>query len=193
MIILFLLGLNHTIRSQNDEWDRENLTHIDWERCFEGFLYLLGVFDEEAEGENICKAEAEIPTCANLLRHLLVEIPHDDEKNGVSDCLVKLSWMTWNGIYMLEDECPGHICNLADNLRVHQVAQADKAGCGTCGYGDIIEYSPDAKLGLAHIHPERNHQSKCSAMRCKSCIAYQLPTTFGQESDRQYHLYQTLA
>ena len=156
---LFFLCFYHAINAKYDEGNRKNLSHVDGERCLEGFLYLLGVFDEEAEGEDVCQAEAEVPTGANLLRHLLVELPHDDKQNGVCDSLVELSWMAWHLVDMLEDKCPGHICYLADYLRVHQVTQSDKAGCGTCGDGDIVEYRPDAQLGLANIHIEGNHQA----------------------------------
>lgn len=56
----------HTPDSQDDEGDGEDLAHVDWERGLEGLLDLLGVFDEEAEGEDIGQAEAEIPACAHL-------------------------------------------------------------------------------------------------------------------------------
>ena len=93
-----------------------------------------------------------------------VNCPHDAEKNGVGDGLVELARMTWNLVDMLEDKCPGDICYLTDYLRVHQVTQSDKAGCGTCGDSYIVENRPDAQLGLTHIHPEGYHQSQCTTM-----------------------------
>ena len=165
---LFFLCFYHAINAKYDEGNRKNLSHVDGERCLEGFLYLLGVFDEEAEGEDVCQAEAEVPTGTHLwvlgagcwvLVTSLIDCPHDAEQNGVGDSLVELSWMAWHLIDMLEDKCPGHICYFADYLRVHQVTQSDKAGCGTCGDSYIVEYCPDAQLGLANIHIEGNHQA----------------------------------
>ena len=76
MFLLFLFCFYHAIDTQDDEGYREDLAHVEWERGFEGFLHFLGVFDEEAEGEDIGQTEAKIPTCTNLLRHALMEIPH---------------------------------------------------------------------------------------------------------------------
>ena len=146
---LFFLCFYHAINAKYDEGNRKNLSHVDGERCLEGFLYLLGVFDEEAEGEDVCQAEAEVPTGTHLwvlgvgcwvLVTSLIDCPYDAEQNGVCDSLVELSWMAWHLVDMLEDKCPGHICYLADYLRVHQIAQADKAGCGTCGDSYIVEF-----------------------------------------------------
>ena len=50
---LLFLTFVHAVDSQDDEWDREYLAHVDGEGGFEGFLNLLGVFDEEAEGEDV--------------------------------------------------------------------------------------------------------------------------------------------
>ena len=76
----YFLGSYHTIDTNDDEWNTEDLSHVEWESGLEGFLNFLGVLDEEAEGEDIGQAEAEIPACADLLRHLLVERPHDKEE-----------------------------------------------------------------------------------------------------------------
>ena len=67
-----LLGPEHAADTNDDEGDREDLTHVERQRGLEGFLDLLGVLDEETEGEDIRQTEAEIPACANLLRHTLV-------------------------------------------------------------------------------------------------------------------------
>ncbi len=75
-LCLFLCS-DHAIGSQEDEGDREYLSHIDGERCFEGFLYLLGVFDEESEGEDIRQAKAKVPSIAECLRQPSVYGPHD--------------------------------------------------------------------------------------------------------------------
>ncbi len=111
-----LLGSNHAVYAKDDEWDGEDLSHIEWECGLERFLHFLGVFDEEAEGEDIRQTEAEIPACADLLWHALVEIPHNAKQDGVGDGLVKLSWVARHHVDTLEDKGPGHVCNLADNL-----------------------------------------------------------------------------
>ena len=155
----FLFSPQHTKDTEDNEGDGEDLPHVDGEGGLEGFLDLLGVLDEEAEGEDIRQTEAEVPACANLLRHFLMERPHDEEKDGVGDGFVELSGMAGHSIHFLEDKGPGHVCDLADNLRVHQVAKADKTGRGACGDGDIVEYCPDAEFGLADIEPEGDHQT----------------------------------
>ena len=86
--------------------------------------------------------------------------PHDAEQQGVGDGLVELAGMAWHLVDMLEDEGPGHVCDLADDLGVHQVAQADEAGGGACGDGDVVEHRPDAELRLADIEPEGDHQAQ---------------------------------
>ena len=77
---IYLFGPNHAIDTNDDKRYRENLSHIEWEGGLEGFLDLLGVLDKEAESEDISQAEAEIPACADLLRHLLMQCPHDKEE-----------------------------------------------------------------------------------------------------------------
>ena len=69
----FFLGPYHAISAEYYERNTEYLSHVEWERGFEGFLDLLGVFDEEAEGEDIAQAEAEEKARAHQLRPLLVD------------------------------------------------------------------------------------------------------------------------
>ena len=142
-----------TIDADDDEGNGENLSHVDGQRGLEGFLNLLGVLDEEAEGEDVGQAEAEVPACANLLRPLLMQCPHNDKQQGVGNGLVELSGMARQRVDTLEDEGPGHVGHLADNLRVHEVAQADEAGGGTCGDGDVVEHRPDAQLRAFGVEP----------------------------------------
>ena len=75
-----LLGPNHAIYAKDNERNREDLSHIEWESGLESLLDLLGVFNQETEGENIRQTETEIPARADLLRHLLVQCPHDKEE-----------------------------------------------------------------------------------------------------------------
>ena len=156
--------MDHAIDAKDDEGDREDLAHVEGEGGLEGFLDLLGVFDEEAEGEDISQTETEVPACADLLRHLFVEIPHDAKQDGVGDGLVELSWVARHHIYPLEDKSPGYVCDLADNLGVHEVAQTDETSRRTCGDGDIVEYRPDAQFGMLYIEPEGNHKSQRTTM-----------------------------
>ena len=51
--------------------------------------------------------------------------------------------MAGRSIYFLEDKSPGNVCYLADNLRVHKVAETDKTSRYSCGDGDIIEYTKE--------------------------------------------------
>ncbi len=46
-------GPYHAVDADNDEGDGENLSHVNGQGGFEGFLNLLGVLDEEAEGEDV--------------------------------------------------------------------------------------------------------------------------------------------
>ena len=50
--------------------------------------------------------------------------------------------MAWQHVNTLEDEGPGHVGCLAENLAVHKVAQANEAGGGASGDGDVVEYRP---------------------------------------------------
>ena len=59
-------GSQHTSHTDDDKGNGENLSHIEWQACLKGFLYLLGVFDEEAEGKDIGEAETEEPACTYL-------------------------------------------------------------------------------------------------------------------------------
>ena len=96
--------------------------------------------------------------------------------------------MAWNAIDLLEDECPGHIGWLTDNLAIHEVSQADETGSdGGCN-GDVVEYMPDVHLCIATIEPEGNHQTKCSAVRSQSGVARILPRAVGHLVHWHEHL-----
>ncbi len=58
----------HADHSDNNEWNREYLSHINGQRGLKGFLNLLGVLDEEAEGEDIGQTEAKIPATTYIER-----------------------------------------------------------------------------------------------------------------------------
>jgi hypothetical protein len=65
---LVFLGSYHAIGAEYDKWYRKNLSHINGQRSFKGFLNLLGVLDEEAEGEDIGQTEAKIPATTYIER-----------------------------------------------------------------------------------------------------------------------------
>ena len=139
------------------------MSHIEHHPFLESFLHILGIFNEEAEGEDIGKAEAEIPTCSHLwLTGLLtsfVDSPHDEEKDGVGNGLVKLSGVAWKHVHTLKDKCPGHIGNLTDDLRVHQVAQADETGGSAGGNSDIVKNGPYLQFRPADIEDQGDNQA----------------------------------
>jgi hypothetical protein len=54
----------HADNTNDNEGDGEYLSHVDGQRGLEGFLYFLGVFDEEAEREDVCQTETEVPAGA---------------------------------------------------------------------------------------------------------------------------------
>ena len=45
-------------------------------------------------------------------------------------------------VYTLEDESPRHIGHLADDLTVHQIAQADEGGCDAGADAHIVKHYP---------------------------------------------------
>ena len=187
-----LLGPHHAPYADDDEGNGEYLSHIDGQRGLEGFLDFLGILDEEAEGEDIGQAEAEVPACANLLRPLLMQCPHNDKQEGVGDGLVELSWMARQRVDTLEDEGPGKVCSLADDFAVHEVAQSDKAGGGACGNSNVVEHRPKAQLRLFAIEPEGKHEACRTTVRGQACVARHFPASVGFEMDGQQHLNEAL-
>ena len=93
-------------------------------------------------------------------------------------------------VYLLEDKGPGHIGRLADDLRVHEVAQADAAGGEGGGNSDIVEHCPEAQLGLAAIEPQGNHQAQRTTVGGQSGIPRELPTAVGHLVYGQEHLHE---
>ena len=101
----------------DDERNAQYLSHIHRQTCLECYLNLLGIFDEETEGEDKGKAKTEIETGAYALRSsLLVDEEDEEEKAEVCQSLVELTRMAWILVFANEDKCPRHIGNLADNL-----------------------------------------------------------------------------
>ena len=108
----------------------------------ESFLHVLRIFYEEAEGEDERQTEAEKEARAGPLPVAAIDIQAHEEEDKVSYGLVELPGMTGHLVYTLEDESPWHLGNLADYLRVHQVAQTYEARRNGGGYGYIVEHLP---------------------------------------------------
>ena len=101
----------------DDERNAQYLSHIHRQTSLECYLNLLGIFDEETEGEDESKAKTEIEPGAYALRSsLLVDEEDDEEEAEISQCLIELTWMAWILVFANEDKRPRHIGNLADNL-----------------------------------------------------------------------------
>ena len=65
---LHFLRPYHAVHADDDEGNGENLSHVDGQGGLEGFLNLLGVLNEEAEGEDIGQTEAKIPATTYIER-----------------------------------------------------------------------------------------------------------------------------
>ena len=54
----------HEVESDEDERDAQQLSHVERHALLKIYLLLLDELDEEAEGEDGCKAESEVESCA---------------------------------------------------------------------------------------------------------------------------------
>ena len=81
-------------------------------------------------------------------------MPHHEEEDGVGYGFVELSWMAWQHIYPLEDECPRHICHLAYYLGVHEVSEANEARCGRHCDGYRVNDKPCIHLHVSAIEQQ---------------------------------------
>lgn len=125
-------------QTDGDERYGEQLAHVEKHARLEVDLYVLGVFDEEAEREDERQTESEIESCAHLLAMLTVNREDDGEDDEVGYGLIQLSGMAWIGVYTLEDKGPGHIGHVADNLRVHEVSYSDECRCDARHHTKIV-------------------------------------------------------
>ena len=70
--------------ADGDEGQGEYLSHVYGQAGLEGLLYLLGVLNEEAEGEDEGEAEAEVESLAHALRpQLAVDEEYQEEETEV--------------------------------------------------------------------------------------------------------------
>lgn len=182
------LSALHAEDAKDYERYGEQLPHVEWERGFECLLHFLGVFYEEAGGEDIRQTESEEESRAYFLRIATVEIPADKEKQGIGDSLIELPGVARLHVHLFEDESPRHIGYSADYLGVHQIAQSDEACRDGGGDGDIVEHLPDWELCAPYIQEEGDHQSQCSTVACQSGIACEFPSAVFKEADGEQHL-----
>ena len=182
------IAFHHEPRADEDEGDAQNLTHIEGQTGLEGLLNLLGVLDEEAEGEDEEEAEAEEEARAHTVRTPTVEHPAEHEVDSVGDGLVELAGVARHLVDALEDEGPGHVGHLADDLRVHQIAQTDEARRGAGGDGDVVEHRPQGNLLPAHVEQQSQDEAQRAAVRGQALVARHLPPAVGQEVYGQQHL-----
>lgn len=202
----------HAPHTEDDEGDAEQLAHVERHRVFETHLVDLQEFHEEAEGEDVGEAEAEIEASAYFGSLVVlsfsrvgslpeqfsvasVDIKHDEEERQIGNGLVELCRMArlcpHRGRMGIEEiEAPGHRGDIADNLAVHQVTQADEAGGDACGNGDVVEHLPQGHLIAFDIEPQRQHQSQRATMGGQAFIARHLevPSLIARELDGQQHL-----
>ena len=61
-LLTFPCGFQHTINPDDDERNGEQLAHIEQHVSFPGFLHILGILDEEAEGEDQGQHQSEVKT-----------------------------------------------------------------------------------------------------------------------------------
>ena len=114
--LLHPLASNHAGDADGDDGDGEELSHVERHASLEGLLDVLEELDDETRREDERQAESDIESGADLLRMLLVESIDDEEEDGVTDSLVELSGMARILVDLLEDERPGHVGDLTDDL-----------------------------------------------------------------------------
>ena len=64
-----LYRLYHAPCTDDNEGNRQQLSHVEKHAFFKCLLHFFRVFDEEAEGEDIGQAETEIEAGAHLRNH----------------------------------------------------------------------------------------------------------------------------
>lgn len=161
----------------------DGVDHLD----FPCFLNVFEKLDEEAEGEDGRQAPAEEKSRANAVAVAAVEPQADEEEHEIGNGFVELARMAGQEVAVAgEDEAVVGASVFANDFRVHEVAEADAAGCDGRGDGDVVEHAEDVYLRAAHIKPERNHQSERAAVGGQSSIARTLPAG-ASFSDRQKH------
>ena len=75
----------------------------------------------------------------------------------------------------------------ADNLRIHQIAEADAAGGDGSGNGYIVDDTYKIHSRTFHIEPKGKDNACRSTMAGKTGIACKVPVTGGIETDGKEH------
>ena len=185
---LFLPPPAHEPKADEDEGDAQELAHVQEHAALEVHLVLLGVFDEDAAREDEREAEPEEEARAHAGGAAAVEPPADDEEEGVAQGLVELSGMAREQVHPLEYEGPGHVRGAADDLAVHQVAQAD--GCGADGGddGDVVQDHEVGQPRLAHEEPQGDDEAQRAAVAGQALVAREVPAARGVGAEGEEHL-----
>jgi len=149
-LFLFCLQLflpfasNHTIKSDNDERDAEQLSHIERHRTLEVNLVFFEKFNEEPENEDGCKAEPEEESRTDFFLELAVKQQSNQEEHEVGYCLVELRWMPWRelpvdkSVVSVENESPRLVGRTAYDFRIHKIAKTYAASGYRRGYSNDI-------------------------------------------------------
>lgn len=89
---------------------------------------------------------------ANAVAVAAVEPQADEEEHEIGNGFVELARMARQEIAVAgEDEAVVGASVFANDFRVHEVAEADAAGCDGRGDGDVVEHAEDVYLRAAHI------------------------------------------
>ena len=186
------------VETDNDEGDAEQLPLVETNRGAHGLLprllHLLAILHEEAEGEDGRQAVAEEEACADALAVLPVQPEAHEEEDEVGNGLVQLSRVARKGFVLAEhgipvvgkDESPVRARIFADNLGVHEVAEADAARRDGRGDGDIIDHAQDIQFCAPHVEPEREDDAECAAMGSQARVAHQFPAFVGLLDGEQH-------
>ena len=140
--VLGFQRVHHAPYAKQHEGDTEELAHVEGHAHLKVALHLLAELHEEAEGEDVGEAVAKEEASAHLAGHAAIEPPTDEAKQGVGDGLVELCRVAGQHVDLREDETPVASCGAADDLGVHEVAQADAAGGDGGGNGNVVEHGP---------------------------------------------------
>ena len=205
--IAFLQGVPHAPTAEEDEGDAEELTHVESHAALEIDLLLLEELDEEAEGEDGGEAKAEMEAGARSgfrcqgrgarSESGLVGVPIDegskDEDDEVGDGFVELGGMARcgdsvdEGVASMEDEAPREVGGVANDFGVHQISEADEAGHGGHGDGDIVHDCPGTDFSLAAIESHSDDESDGSAVGGETFVASILPGAIGHVVEGDEH------
>jgi len=191
--LLHPLASDHAGDADGDDGDGEELTHVERQASLEGLLDVLEELDDETRREDERQAESDIETCADLLRMLLVEGIDDEEEDGVADSLVELSRMARVLVDLLEDERPGHVGDLTDDLGVHEVAKSDERRRDTRADTHVVEHCPHVDFVAVGVDEDGDDHSDDATVGGEPFIACELPRPVGHEMDREEHLHDVLA